>query len=216
MKVKICGLTSVDDALAAAEAGADWLGLNFHPPSPRYVEEDIAREIVRAVGMRVECVGLFVNRQPAEILAIARRVGLSIIQLHGSEPVEDLAELGGLGVVRAFRIADVQNLDKMRAYPQRAAESGHPLRAVLVDAFVPGQFGGTGQSIDEDLLPSLAHILPDLPPLILAGGLTPENVADRIARVMPWMVDVAGGVELSPGRKDPAKMAAFVRMARSN
>ena len=214
MRVKICGLTSVDDALAAAEAGADWIGLNFHPPSPRRVELEVARRIIEALPPSCEAVGLFVNRPAVEVAALAEWLRLEILQLHGSEPIEDLPFLAGFRVVRAFRIADDASLNAMADYARRAADSGHPLHAVLVDAFVPGQFGGTGHSIDEDLLDRLSARMAELPPLILAGGLTPSNVASRAGRVRPWMVDVAGGVETAPGRKDRDLVRAFIAAAR--
>ncbi|MDB5352560.1 MAG: phosphoribosylanthranilate isomerase [Planctomycetota bacterium] len=214
MNVKICGLTSVTDALAVAEAGADWIGLNFHPGSARRVEIDVARAIVASLPAPCAAVGLFVNRPAVEVAALAEWLGLGIVQLHGSEPVADLAFYGGFRVIRAFRIADQASLDAMQDYARLAAETGHPLHAVLVDASVPGQFGGTGQRIADDLLARITDLIPALPPLILAGGLTPENVAARIARVRPWMVDVAGGVESAPGRKDAARVSAFIRAAR--
>ncbi len=212
--VKICGITSVADALSAAEAGADWIGLNFHPGSARRVEIDEARRIVEALPASCEPVALFVDRPAVEVAALAEWLDIDIIQLHGSEPIEDFPFLAGFRVVRAFRIADEASLFAMRDYADRAASAGHPFHSVLVDAFVLGQFGGTGHRIDDDLLARIAAMKSSLPPLILAGGLTPENVADRTSRVLPWMVDVAGGVESSPGRKDVSKLAAFLSAAR--
>jgi phosphoribosylanthranilate isomerase len=214
MKIKICGLTSVADALAAAEAGADWIGLNFHPGSLRRVEINVARAIVETLPKSCEPVGLFVDRPAVEVAALAEWLNLRIVQLHGSEPVEDLPYYAGFRVVRAFRIADEASLSVMRDYADRAALSGHPLHAVLVDAHVAGKLGGTGQTISVDLLDLIAGMAPLLPRLVLAGGLTPANVAERIARVRPWMVDVAGGVESAPGRKNPDLVAAFVQAAR--
>jgi len=213
-RVKICGLTSVGDALAAAKAGADWIGLNFHPGSARRVDLAEAQRIVEALPASCEAVGLFVDRRAVEVAALVEWLNLKIIQLHGSEPVEDLAYFAGFRVIKAFRIADEASLDAMRDYVRRASDAGHPLHAVLVDAHVAGQFGGTGRTIDDSLLEIIASAAHDLPPIVLAGGLTPENVADRAARVRPWMVDVAGGVESAPGRKDAAKVAAFVAAAR--
>jgi phosphoribosylanthranilate isomerase len=204
---KICGLTSVEDALACAELGADWIGLNFHRPSSRYVDPDVAAAIVAALPRRVEAVGVFVDRPVAEVVDLAGRIGLGIVQLHGAEPPEDLVALGRFRVVRAFRLRPDAGWAAISEYLSRAAALGHPPDSVLVDAFVPGVAGGTGTMIEESLLddrPSLARF-------ILAGGLTPENVAGRIARVRPWMVDVASGVESAPGRKDPALVAAFLR-----
>jgi phosphoribosylanthranilate isomerase len=209
--VKVCGLTVVDEALACARAGTDWIGLNFHPGSPRHVAESVAMAIVSGLPPGCTPVGLFVDRPPAEVAKTAARVGLRAVQLHGHEPPEDLVALRHLTLVRAFRLGDRAAIDRMMAYLERAARLGRTPDAVLVDGYVAGQPGGTGQTID----PGLLDHLPDLPHLILAGGLTPENVAERVARARPWMVDVASGVESSPGRKDPARVAAFISSLRT-
>jgi phosphoribosylanthranilate isomerase len=209
--VKICGVTCVEDAIACAELGADWIGLNFHPASPRHVEPGLAAEILSALPRRVTAVGVFVDRPPDEVAGLAGRLGLGVVQWHGREPVEDLAALRGLRVIRAFRLRTADGWAEVAEYRARAEAMGHPLAGVLVDAYVPGMPGGTGMVIDHSVLDAR----PPLPHLILAGGLNPENVAGRVARVRPWMVDVASGVESSPGRKDPAAVAAFVRAARA-
>lgn len=211
--VKICGLRSVNDALEASRAGAHWIGLNFHPKSARFVAIDQAAEIVRALPDSTEAVGLFVDRPVEEVREIAKAAGLRIVQLHGNEPVEDAAALAnaGLRIVRAFRVKDAESIAAMTDYLGDCQGNGVTLEGVLVDAYVPGLMGGTGQSIDDELL----ERLPPLPRLILAGGLTPENAADRIARARPWMVDVAGGVESAPGRKDLDKVRRFIQAARS-
>jgi phosphoribosylanthranilate isomerase len=208
--VKVCGLTTPAEALACARAGVDWIGLNFHPASPRYVTPEIAAEIAATLPDECSAVGLFVNRPTAEVLDIASRVGLRLIQLHGDEPAQDLVTLATLRVVRAFRLGDRAAVDRMSAYLRQAEALGSPPFAALIDGYVSGQAGGTGRAIDADIL----DVLPPVPRLILAGGLNPVNVAARVARVRPWMVDVASGVESSPGRKDPEKVAAFVRAAR--
>jgi phosphoribosylanthranilate isomerase len=207
--VKICGLTTPDDARMVADAGADWVGLNFHPPSPRFVDDARAAEIIEALPPPVRPVGLFVDRPPVEVIEHASKLALQAIQLHGDEPPEDVAALARSGflVVRAFRLKDDAAIVRMASYLDRCAALDALPDAVLVDAHVAGLPGGTGKTIDDDLL----QRLPRLANLILAGGLTPENVADRVAAVRPWMVDVAGGVEREPGRKDPARVAAFVR-----
>jgi phosphoribosylanthranilate isomerase len=209
MRIKICGLTRVDDALMVAEAGANWIGLNFYPPSPRFIEPAIAREIVRALPESATPVGLFVNSPPDEIADLSARLGLEIIQLHGQEPPEDLRKLSHLTIIRAFRLHDVHSIDEMITYLKRAAELGRMPDAILVDGFVADSPGGTGVAIAEHLL----GLLPSVPRLILAGGLNPGNVADRVRKVRPWMVDVASGVESTPGRKDPAKVKAFIESA---
>ncbi|CAN5909708.1 phosphoribosylanthranilate isomerase [soil metagenome] len=214
MKIKVCGLTDPANALAVAWAGVDWVGLNFHPLSSRFVEIERAAEIVQALPKGVEAVGVFVDRPAEEVAETAHRVGLRIVQLHGQEPLETVLALQkeGLAVIRAFRLANEEAILEMIGYLDRADLLGVGLDAVLVDAHVPGQAGGTGHAIADHLLDSL----PVLPHLILAGGLTPENVADRVARVQPWMVDVAGGVESAPGWKDPQRVLDFVQAARES
>jgi len=210
VRVKVCGLTTVPDAFACARAGVDWIGLNFFPGSSRYVTPEVAAEIVAALPAGCSAVGLFVDRPPGEVASVAEAVGLRVVQLHGFEPPEDLVALAHLTVVRAFRLGDEAAVVHMANYLERAAALGRPPDAVLVDGYVAGQAGGTGHAIAADLL----DLLPPLPRLVLAGGLTPENVAERVARVRPWMVDVASGVESSPGRKAPDRVASFVLAVR--
>ncbi|MDR3638033.1 MAG: phosphoribosylanthranilate isomerase [Isosphaeraceae bacterium] len=211
VRIKVCGLTSVAEAVMCASAGADWIGLNFHPASPRRIDLVLAAEIIAALPPTAQAVGLFVDRPMAEIAQVTDHLGLRIVQLHGQEPAEALCELAGLQVVRAFRLGSREAVHQMTHYLRRAEELGRPPDAVLVDAFAPGQAGGTGRTIAADVLDAL----PPLPRLILAGGLVPENVGALIAHVRPWMVDVASGVESAPGRKDPARVAAFVRAAKA-
>jgi phosphoribosylanthranilate isomerase len=210
--VKICGVTRVEDALACAELGADWIGLNFHRPSPRSVDPEVAAAIVEVLHHRVTIVGVFVDRPVAEVAALADRLGLDVVQLHGQEPPEDLCALERFRVIRAFRLRTVAGWRIVTDYLARAEALGHPPEGVLVDAYVPGLSGGTGTAIDASTLDAA----PALPRLILAGGLSPANVAERIARIRPWMVDVASGVESAPGRKDPAAVAAFISAVRSS
>ena len=215
MLVKICGLTEPGNALACAQAGADWIGLNFHPTSPRSISVDRGAEIVAALGARAEPVGLFVDRPVGDVVDVAMRVGLRTIQLHGDESPGYLLDLKKaspipLQVVRAFRLSDVPSVDRMAAYLTLAEKLGCPPFAILVDAHVPGLAGGTGRSI----LPEILRQLPEHPRLILAGGLGPLNVAERVALVHPWMVDVASGVESSPGIKAIDRVSAFIRAAR--
>lgn len=213
--VKVCGLTDPLEARAAAVAGAAWIGLNFHPPSPRSIDDALAGRILAALPASCEPVGLFVNRPAVEVAERADRLGLRIVQLHGDEPPETAAALAahGLRVVRAFRLGGPDAIAAMTRYAAACAELGRPLEALLVDAFVPGQAGGTGRTIPVEVLDRLADRAPDSPRLVLAGGLTPENVAAYVRRLRPWMVDVASGVEASPGRKDPVRVAAFIKAA---
>ncbi|WP_165066721.1 phosphoribosylanthranilate isomerase [Paludisphaera rhizosphaerae] len=206
--IKVCGLIDPAEASACLAAGVDWLGLNFHPQSPRSVSVDRAREVLHAFDRDpADCaVGLFVGRPPVEVATICRTLGLTRIQLHGDEPPEDLVALGDFFLIRAFRLRDESSVRGMATYLERTERLGRSPDAILIDAWSPTAFGGTGASIG-------ASILADLPPirrLMLAGGLTPENVAERVAVVNPWMVDVASGVESSPGRKDPAKVKALL------
>ena len=211
VRIKICGLTRVDEALACLHAGADWIGLNFHPCSSRFVPRERAREIISAVADPARVVGLFVDLPADEVGEIALGLGLQIVQLHGREPALDLLALARFQIIRAFRLGRLADIQEMLAYLERAQALGRPPDAVLVDAAVPGQAGGTGTLVAEDIL----DLLPPLPRLILAGGLDARNVAARIRRARPWMVDVASGVESAPGRKDPAQVHAFIRAARS-
>lgn len=210
--VKVCGLTDPDEARDCLAAGVDWLGLNFHPPSPRSIPIDRAREIVAALDRDPSdvAVGLFVDRPPAEVAATSRAVGLSRVQLHGGEPPEDLVELSEFFLIRAFRLRDAASVRAMATYLDRAERLGRPPDAVLIDAWSPGAFGGTGAMID----PSILADLPPLPRLMLAGGLTPENVAARSRIARPWMVDLASGVESAPGRKSPDKVRALIQALR--
>jgi phosphoribosylanthranilate isomerase len=211
VRVKICGLTRIEEAVACLRAGADLIGLNFHAGSARFVDLAQAREIVAAIAPPAQAVGIFVNRAAVEVAAIADQIGLTCIQLHGDEPPEDLAVLDRFWIIRAFRLGCQKDIGAMIGYLERSWHAGRSPDAVLVDANVPGCLGGAGTPVADEILSQI----PPLPRLILAGGLTPENVAERVARVRPWMVDVATGVESSPGRKDPSKVTAFIQAART-
>jgi phosphoribosylanthranilate isomerase len=176
----------------------------------RRIVPGVAREIVAALPATCRAVGVFVDRPPAEILSLALDLGLEIVQLHGDEPPEDLLALAELRIVRAFRIGANSDVTRMTEYLERTQILGRAPDAVLVDSSVPGRWGGTGHPVSDHLL----ERLPPLSRLILAGGLSPENVAARISAVRPWMVDVASGVESAPGRKDHARVAEFIRAAR--
>jgi phosphoribosylanthranilate isomerase len=208
MRVKICGITTLDDALAAVEAGADMLGFNFYPPSPRYIEPAACAAMVSALlarGAAKTTVGVFVNMPPERVAAILDECGLDLAQLSGDEPPSDLMMLGEL----AFK--GIRPRDAGEAMTLSARYVFHIAPpALLIDASIgAGQFGGTGQVGDWDAAAAIAAAHP----ILLAGGLRPENVAAAIAAVQPWGVDVASGVESSPGRKDATKMRDFVRAA---
>lgn len=208
--VKICGITSIEDARAVVEAGADAIGLNFYAKSARYLQPQIEEAVAAALPDEIVKVGLFVNSPADEIRERFDRLGLDLIQLHGDEPPEFVAELQGRPVMRAFRVGD-EGLDPVYKYIERTEQLGCPLQAVLVDSYRKGNYGGTGQTADWATVATYKAT----PPLVLAGGLTPQNVAEAIATVRPTAVDTASGVESSPGKKDPAAVKAFVRAARA-
>ncbi len=209
LRIKVCGITSVADAVALAELGADALGLNFYPPSPRCISLALAREILRELPLFVEPIGLFVEEPLAEI---CRRLtdlpGLRTIQWHGSHP--EWAAPPELERIVAFPVKDRDSLATITAFLDRCRTEGRLPRAILVDACVPGLHGGTGKTAPWDLL---TDFRPGVP-LILAGGLTAENVAEAVRRVRPHAVDVASGVESSPGRKDLERVRRFIAEAR--
>ena len=207
-RVKICGITSVEDGLAAAAAGADAIGLNFYEQSPRFVEREVARQTAEAVGDSLAKVGVFVDASARDVAETFDRVGLDWIQLHGDEPPELLADLGERPVIKAFACR-AGGLAPVEEYLRQCRALGHLPRAVLIDAYALGKAGGTGKVVDWDRLIDWRETLGGVP-LVLAGGLTPENVSQAIATVRPRGVDTASGVEASPGQKDAVKVAAFV------
>ena len=210
MRVKICGVTRVEDALAAARLGADAVGLNFYPPSPRCVDWDRAREIRRALPPLIEPVGLFVNADAATVRETARAVGLVTVQLHGDETPDVLAELDALRLIKVFRIRDRESLDEAGAYIEACRAVGRRPDALLFDVHDEALWGGSGKRFDWQLLTGAEAFQPYL----LAGGLTPDNVAEAVRIARPWGVDVASGVESAPGIKDAGLMRAFIERAR--
>jgi phosphoribosylanthranilate isomerase len=210
-RIKICGITTTQDARAAAEAGADAIGLNFCSASARCIDLVTARSIVRSAPSLVAKVGVFVNEPVGRLIEMADALGLDFIQLHGDEPAGQLAELAPRGVIRAFRLGD--DFRPLLDYLQVCRELGHLPTAALLDAFAPGVYGGTGKTANWDKMRDFRQSADDVP-VVLAGGLTPENVAAAIALVRPAAVDVASGVEMAPGRKDAVRMREFVAAAR--
>lgn len=198
--VKVCGVTSVADAERVAASGVDAIGLNFVPSSKRCVTTERAREIVRAVGSRVTFVAVVADRAPAELRALREEVGFQLWQLHGHESPALLAEL----LPDAYKALSVGTAEDALGADTFGGDR------VLVDAKVPGELGGTGRVFDWQLLGGLTSRRR----VVLAGGLTPDNVAHAVRRVRPWGVDTASGVESAPGRKDPALVERFVREAR--
>lgn len=212
-RIKICGIKTVADAEAAIDAGADAIGLNFYAPSPRSIDRATAREIVKAVGDRVCKVGLFVNAPVDEIIATADELGLDLIQLHGDERAGHLRGLAPRPVMKALRLGP-DGLASVRSWLDETMRSALFPQLLLLDGFKPGQYGGTGAVADWSQAAAYSRTS-NVPPLVLAGGLTPENVGDAIRAVRPAAVDTAGGVESSPGVKDAAKMRAFVAAAKT-
>ncbi len=210
LRVKICGITSVADASAAAAAGADAIGLNFYPPSPRCVPPEIARAVLDALPPFVDPVALYVN-EPLAVLAerLSALGGVRTVQWHGDRPEPPPA--WPYRYVPAFAVPDAAALEQVRRYLDGCRALGRLPAAVLLDGHQPGVYGGTGRRAAWELLADI-----DLGvPLILAGGLTPDNVAEAVRRVRPYAVDVAGGVEAAPGVKDVEKVRRFVANARA-
>jgi phosphoribosylanthranilate isomerase len=208
VKIKICGITSVADALEATRLGVDALGLNFYPSSPRYLHEQQARAIVQELPAFLDPVGLFVNETPENVGNVMSRLGLRTCQWHGDQ--EQTFPGHSFRAILAFSIRGPESLQKISSYLTSCRGKNFQPAAILVDAHVPGLHGGTGQIAPWELL---AEFKPEVP-LILAGGLTPDNVAEAIRRVRPYAVDVASGVESSPGKKDWDKMKRFVDQVR--
>ena len=201
-RVKICGITSLADARAAVAAGADALGFNFYEQSPRQLTIPRAAEISRQLEPFILRVGVFVDA-PEELVARAlRECGLGMLQFHGAEPPDFCTRFGTMSM-KAFRLRDAESLKEL---PKYATD------AWLLDAFSPAAPGGTGETFDWALAVEARKLGK---PIFLAGGLTPENVAAAVRQVRPFGVDVASGVESSPGKKDPALMQAFVKAVRS-
>lgn len=197
--IKICGITSLEDALAAIDAGADYLGFNFYPASPRYITPEACTQItavLREKHPQVQLVGVFVNMPVDQIKTIMTDCALRMAQFHGDESPGMLASLSGRAF-KAFRGVPVN----VTGYARGEAP------ALLIDSSVKDAYGGTGVTTDWVAAADLAKRFP----LLLAGGLTPENVGEAIRQVHPWGVDTASGVESSPGKKDAARMKAFVK-----
>ncbi|MBI2478193.1 MAG: phosphoribosylanthranilate isomerase [Planctomycetia bacterium] len=210
-KIKICGISSVKDAQLVGLAGADAVGLNFFPQSPRHVDIEIAKKLVGVLRPTVKRVGLFVNSTTSEINQIAETLQLDYVQLHGDEPPEILADLSARPILRAFRFGQ-NGADEIARFLE-ACGGGRVPDAILVDAWKLGEYGGTGEVADWDAVANVRAVLGKIQ-LVLAGGLTPFNVGDAIARVRPDAVDTASGVEGRPGNKDPMLVRAFVNAAK--
>ncbi|HEY0346844.1 MAG TPA: phosphoribosylanthranilate isomerase [Pyrinomonadaceae bacterium] len=209
VKIKICGITNLDDARLAVEAGADLLGFNFYRPSPRFIEPDEARKIIDGVVRESEviAVGIFVDETLESVIETVRVSGVDAVQLHGDESVAYCADLksalNGITIIKALRVSD-------SFQPQTA--TGYPVDAIMLDAFHDSLRGGTGKTIDWEIAENTRNLVPQF---FLSGGLSPENVAEAVERVQPYAVDACSRLELSPGRKDSLRVKAFVRAARN-
>jgi phosphoribosylanthranilate isomerase len=197
-RAKICGITRVEDALAAVAGGADAIGLVFYDKSPRHVSVERAAEIIASLPPFVDAVGLFVDAEPAEVRAVLKRVRLDLLQFHGNE-TPAYCQAFDFPYIKAARVRPGLNL-------LQYASDFASARALLLDAYREGVAGGTGEVFDWNLIPQAMPV-----PVILAGGLTVANVAEAVGRVRPYAVDVSGGVEREKGIKDAAKIAAFMR-----
>ena len=202
VRVKICGVTSIEDAIAAVNAGADAVGFMFYERSPRRITTDMASVIKNALPPFVVRVGVFADATENTIRT-AMICGLSALQFHGNEPPEFLKRFSPITTIKAFRIQNAGSLALLPAYNTSSW---------LLDSYTPAQLGGTGNTFNWEY----ARQARDLGrPIILAGGLNPDNVADAVRKVRPYAVDVSSGVEFAPGKKDPAKLAAFIQAAKS-
>ena len=199
--IKICGLTSLEQALSCVELGADWIGFNCWPGSSRYIVPEKAREIVSALPESVTTVGVFVNESPDSLKNIMQETRMNLAQLHGDEDVSRTANLG-VPWFKAFRVSPEFKLQQIKEFGQET---------FLLDAYSKTHYGGSGEIIDW----SLARAASGLGKLILAGGMTPVNVAEAVKKVRPWAVDVCSGVESQPGIKDLLLVEKFIRNLRN-
>jgi phosphoribosylanthranilate isomerase len=234
-KIKICGIKTLPDALAAIESGADMLGFNFYLKSPRYIDPTSCAEITSVLRQKhpeIILVGVFVNSSVSEIRFILETAQLHLAQLHGDEPPEMLAELQpyafkairlplSVSIRKSVKESVAQSAPIRESAPESVANPSASVResatesvdipALLLDSSAPNLYGGSGLTTDWNAAAKIARQFP----ILLAGGLNPENIAEAIAKVQPWGVDVASGVEASPGVKDPEKMKAFVKAVRN-
>lgn len=204
IKVKICGITNAADAQTAVSAGADALGFIFYSKSPRFVEPKVAKQIISDLPPFVLPIGVFVNEEPKTVRDISKDCGLAFVQLHGDETPAYCESLE-LPILRGIRLRNRGSFLAMAEYRGRAG-----VRGFVVDAFSESDYGGTGKTADWDLAAEAAQAAP----ILLAGGLMPENVREAIQKVKPYGVDVSSGVEARPGKKDPAKIHAFIAAAK--
>ena len=197
-KLKVCGITTLDDALMCVECGAAYLGFNFYPKSPRYIAPDAARAVIERLPAHVQIVGVFVNEPtPEDVLRIMSESGVTIAQLHGDETPGYCAAVGAERVIKALRVGP-------DFYPKQVLD--YPAMAILLDAYDKRLYGGTGKTVAWDVAREAAQYTT----LFLAGGLAPDNIASAVEAVAPFAVDVNSGVESAPGVKDAARLKDLV------
>lgn len=201
-QIKFCGITRVEDALAAVKLGVNYLGFNFFPQSKRFIQPAAAAAITRSLPPTVERVGVFVNEEPEKVKLIARQTALSLLQFHGDEDLDYLKQFSEWPVIKAVRLKTSADIVTAQSFAKTC-------EFLLLDAFSAGEFGGTGKTIEEPLLEEFKSS-GLFAKTFLAGGLNPENVAAKVSRFKPYAVDVAGGIESAPGVKDLKLMNEFV------
>lgn len=202
VRVKICGITNLEDAVVAAELGADAIGFIFYEKSQRHINPRTAALIIRELPPFVATIGVFVNEPPEKVVDIAKEAGVGCIQLHGDETPEYVQAVG-LRTIKALRVKDASILNKLRSFS---------VSAILLDTYREGQPGGTGETFDWEIASEAAKT----GRIILSGGLNPENVGSAVRKVRPYAVDVSSGVEAKPGKKDHAKLQKFFEQVRMN
>ncbi len=205
--VKICGITNLEDALLSAELGADALGFNFYPPSPRYVRQEQIRAILEELPANILTIGVFVDADLDFVEHVVRTTGLTAVQLHGSESAEfarKLKQNTNAAVIKAFRISDAFNAEHFLQFD---------VDAILLDAYSPKMYGGTGETFDWEVARQVRSVFPKM---YLAGGLSPANVKRAITEVDPFGVDVCSSVESFPGKKNPELLKRFIAEAKHN
>ncbi|GAB6077088.1 phosphoribosylanthranilate isomerase [Desulfurobacterium crinifex] len=205
VKVKICGITNLEDALTATEAGADALGFILYSKSKRFIKAKDVRKITLNLPPFILKVGVFVNEDPRNVLEILSYAHLDFAQLHGDETPEECEYIGANRVIKVFRLKEIAEIEKIEPYIGK-------IRAILLDTYSKDSFGGTGKTFNWEIARAVKERF-DIP-VILSGGLNPENVAKAIREVNPYAVDVSSGVETEPGKKDKEKVFQFVKVAK--
>lgn len=218
-RIKICGITRVDDAKAAVASGADAIGMIFHPPSPRNISIDRAKEIIRHLGPFVTPVGVFVDALASRVLEVAAELSLTTVQLHGQEPVERIAQLRKqkLKIIKAIKV-DATFEQQLERWKAAMSHVGDMLSGLVLETGNTAQPGGSGVANDWERLKKLYDkgAFNGLPPIIAAGGLDAKNVKDVVKKLRPWAVDVSSGVESSLGQKSPEMIIEFIAAVRSS